>query len=83
MWSHYFAKATGTTISCSLGRWYGPVFSLSLLNVYGLTKSSHQSSGRALYLTISVVFSSSGVSSSGASVVDKFLKKWKSLKRSF
>jgi hypothetical protein len=34
-----FAEATGTTISCILGRWYGPLFSLSFLNVYaGKTK---------------------------------------------
>ncbi len=31
-----FAVATGTTISCSLGRQYGPVFSLSFLNIYGI-----------------------------------------------
>ncbi len=36
MWRHYFAVATGTTISCSLGRWYGTVFSLSFLDVYVL-----------------------------------------------
>jgi hypothetical protein len=29
------AAATGTTISCLLGRQYGPVLSLSLLDVYG------------------------------------------------
>jgi hypothetical protein len=29
-----FAVATGTTISCSLGKHYGPVFSLSSLGVY-------------------------------------------------
>jgi hypothetical protein len=34
MWCHYFAVATGTTISCSLGRQYGPVFSPSFLDVY-------------------------------------------------
>jgi hypothetical protein len=26
--------AIGTTISCSLGKWYGPVLSLSFLDVY-------------------------------------------------
>jgi hypothetical protein len=30
-----FAVVTGTTISCSLGRWYGPVRGLSFLDVYG------------------------------------------------
>jgi hypothetical protein len=30
-----FAEATGTTISCSLGRWYGPMLSQSFLDVYG------------------------------------------------
>jgi hypothetical protein len=34
MWRNYFAVATGTTISGSLGRQYGPVFSLSFLDVY-------------------------------------------------
>jgi hypothetical protein len=34
MWHRYFAVATGTTISCSLGRQYRPVFSLSILDVY-------------------------------------------------
>jgi len=37
MWHHYFIVAIGTTISCSLGRRYGPVFSLSFLGVYGYT----------------------------------------------
>ncbi len=32
-----FAVATGTTISSSLGRQYGPVLSLSFLDVYGFT----------------------------------------------
>jgi hypothetical protein len=32
--SHYFEVATGTTISCSLGSPYRPVFSLSFLDVY-------------------------------------------------
>ncbi len=31
-----FAVATGTTFSCSLGRLYRPVLSLSFLDVYGL-----------------------------------------------
>jgi hypothetical protein len=34
MWYHYFEVAAGTTISCSLDRWYSPVFSLSFLDVY-------------------------------------------------
>jgi hypothetical protein len=34
MWRHYFAVATDTITSCSLGRRYGPVFSLSFLDVY-------------------------------------------------
>jgi hypothetical protein len=29
-----FAVAPGTTISCSMGRWYGPVLSLSFLVVH-------------------------------------------------
>ncbi len=36
MWHHYFAVATGTTILCGLFRRYGPVCSLSFLDVYGL-----------------------------------------------
>jgi hypothetical protein len=35
MWHHYFAVASDTITSCSLGRQYGPVFSLSFLDVYG------------------------------------------------
>ncbi len=38
MWRHYFAVATDTITSCSLGRWYGPVYSLSFLDVYGSTQ---------------------------------------------
>ncbi len=34
MWCHYFAVATDTITSCSLGKRYGPVFSLSFLDVY-------------------------------------------------
>ncbi len=34
MWCHYFAVATGTTISSSLGRQYGTVDSQSFLDVY-------------------------------------------------
>jgi hypothetical protein len=30
-----FGEATGTTISCCLGRWYGPMLSQSFLDVYG------------------------------------------------
>jgi hypothetical protein len=30
-----FAGATRTTISCSIGRQYGPMFGLSFLDVYG------------------------------------------------
>jgi len=33
-----FAVANGTTIPCSLGRQYGPVHSLSFLDVYGFHK---------------------------------------------
>ncbi len=36
IWRHYFAVATDTITSCSLGRRYWPVFSLSFLDVYGL-----------------------------------------------
>ncbi len=36
MWHHYFAVATGSAISSSWGRQYGPVFSLSFLDVYDL-----------------------------------------------
>jgi hypothetical protein len=32
----FFAVATDTITSCSLGRQYGPVFSLSFLDVYAL-----------------------------------------------
>jgi hypothetical protein len=35
MWHHYFAVATDTITSCSLGRQYGPVFSRFFLDVYG------------------------------------------------
>jgi hypothetical protein len=35
MWHDYFLVATGTTISCSWGRQYGSLFSLSFLDVYG------------------------------------------------
>ncbi len=35
-----FAMATGTTISCSLRRWYVPVLSLSFLDVYAPLVSS-------------------------------------------
>jgi hypothetical protein len=33
-WRHYFAVAADTITSCSLGRQYRPVFSLSFLDVY-------------------------------------------------
>jgi hypothetical protein len=33
--TYMFAAASGTTISCSLGRQYGPVLSLSFLDDYG------------------------------------------------
>jgi hypothetical protein len=35
----FFAVATGTSISCSLGRRYGPVFSLTFIDVYGLNSA--------------------------------------------
>jgi hypothetical protein len=31
-----FAVAADTIISCAFGRWYGPVLSLSFLDVYGI-----------------------------------------------
>ncbi len=40
IWRHYFAVATDTITSCSLGRQYGPVFSLSFLDVYDIHKLS-------------------------------------------
>jgi hypothetical protein len=30
------AVANGLSISCSLGRWYGPLLNLSFLDVYGV-----------------------------------------------
>jgi hypothetical protein len=38
----FFAVATDTITSCSLGRQYGPVFSLSFLDVYGNAKHKSQ-----------------------------------------
>ncbi len=50
-----FAKVTGTAISCSLGRQYKPILSLSFLDIYDvapLCLNSHLHSYFLLYLLV-------------------------------
>jgi hypothetical protein len=49
-----FAVAIVTTISCSLGRWYGPMLSISFFDVYGKIGLREVREGGSLSLMMAV-----------------------------